>query len=130
MRVHDRLVRARSAGVAIVQEAERRGTEIIVIGTPRKTLTRSQKAVFGNTVDYVLRHAPCRVLVAASRGGGGGVIWYRRSIYVFSVLFVVIGLALLVVTAVNGGGLTGFLLGALFVALGVGRIQLERKRGA
>ena len=49
------------------EEAERRGTEIIVIGTPRKTLTRSQKAVFGNTVDYVLRHAPCRVLVAASR---------------------------------------------------------------
>ena len=58
------------------------------------------------------------------------MIWYRRSIYVFSVLFVVIGLALLVVTAVHGGGLTGFLLGALFVALGVGRIQLERKRGA
>ena len=58
------------------------------------------------------------------------MIWYRRSIYVFSVLFVVIGLALLVVTAANGGGLTGFLLGALFVALGVGRIQLERKRGA
>jgi hypothetical protein len=58
------------------------------------------------------------------------VIWYRRSIYVFSVLFVVIGLALLVVTAIHGGGFTGFLLGALFVALGVGRIQLERKRGA
>ena len=58
------------------------------------------------------------------------MIWYRRSIYVFSVLFVVIGLTLLVVTAANGGGLTGFLLGALFVALGVGRIQLERKRGA
>jgi hypothetical protein len=58
------------------------------------------------------------------------MIWYRRSIYVFSVLFVVIGLALLVVTAIHGGGFTGFLLGALFVALGVGRIQLERKRGA
>jgi hypothetical protein len=58
------------------------------------------------------------------------VIWYRRSIFVFSGCFVLIGLALLVVTAVNGGGLVGFLLGALFVALGVGRIQLERKRGA
>jgi hypothetical protein len=57
------------------------------------------------------------------------VIWYRRSIYVFSGIFVLIGLALLVVTAINGGGLVGFLLGALFVALGVGRIQLERKRG-
>jgi len=58
------------------------------------------------------------------------VIWYRRSIFVFSGCFVLIGIALLVVTAVNGGGLVGFLLGALFVALGVGRIQLERKRGA
>ena len=57
------------------------------------------------------------------------MIWYRRSIYVFSGIFVVIGLALLVVTAINGGGLVGFVLGALFVALGVGRIQLERKRG-
>ena len=57
------------------------------------------------------------------------MIWYRRSIYVFSGIFVLIGLALLVVTAINGGGLVGFLLGALFVALGIGRIQLERKRG-
>jgi hypothetical protein len=57
------------------------------------------------------------------------MIWYRRSIYVFSGIFVLIGLALLVITAINGGGLVGFVLGALFVALGVGRIQLERKRG-
>jgi hypothetical protein len=57
------------------------------------------------------------------------MIWYRRSIYVFSGIFVLIGLALLVVTAINGGGLVGFVLGALFVALGIGRIQLERKRG-
>ena len=58
------------------------------------------------------------------------MIWYRRSIFVFSGCFVVIGLALLVITAINGGGLVGFVLGGLFVALGVGRIQLERKRGA
>jgi hypothetical protein len=58
------------------------------------------------------------------------VIWYRRAILVFSGCFVLIGLALVVVTAVNGGGLVGFVLGGLFVALGVGRIQLERKRGA
>ena len=58
------------------------------------------------------------------------MIWYRRAIYAFSAVFVVIGLALLVITALNGGGLVGFLLGALFVALGVGRVQMERKRGA
>jgi APA family basic amino acid/polyamine antiporter len=67
VRVLDRLVRARSAGEAIVEEAEQRGTEIIVIGTPRKSLTVAQRAVFGRTVDYVLRHAPCRVMVTASR---------------------------------------------------------------
>ena len=89
----------------------------------------TQRAVFGRTVDYVLRHAPCRVMVAASRDEAAGMIWYRRAIFVFSGIFVLIGLALLVVTAVNGGGLVGFVLGALFVALGVGRIQLERKRG-
>lgn len=58
------------------------------------------------------------------------MIWYRRAILVFSGIFVLIGLALLVVTAVNGGGLVGFVLGGLFIALGVGRIQLERRRGA
>jgi hypothetical protein len=58
------------------------------------------------------------------------MIWYRRAILVFSGCFILIGVALLVATAVNGGGLVGFVLGGLFVALGVGRIQLERKRGA
>jgi dipeptide/tripeptide permease len=58
------------------------------------------------------------------------MIWYRRAILALSAIFVVIGLTLLVVTAVHGGGLVGFVLGGLFIALGVGRIQLERKRGA
>ena len=55
--------------------------------------------------------------------------WYRNAVFVFGAVFVVIGLALLVVTAANGGGVLGFVMGALFVALGVARIQLERKRG-
>ena len=38
-----------------------------MLGTPRKTLTLTQHAVFGRTVDYVLRNAPCRVMVAATR---------------------------------------------------------------
>ena len=61
-----RLIRARSAGPAIVREAERRAAEIIVIGAPRRDLSRSKRAVFGRTVDYVLKNAPCRVLVTAS----------------------------------------------------------------
>ncbi len=66
IRVVGRLERARSAGPAIVAEAEARDAEIIVIGSPRRRLTSSQAAVFGKTVDYVLKHAPCRVLVTAS----------------------------------------------------------------
>jgi APA family basic amino acid/polyamine antiporter len=62
-----RLIRGRHAGAALVAEAERRGTEIIVIGAPRKDLTRGRRTVFGGTVDYVLKHAPCRVLVTATQ---------------------------------------------------------------
>ena len=53
---------------------------------------------------------------------------YRRAVLVLSVGFVGIGIALLVVTAANGGGAVGFVLGALFIALGVARITIERKR--
>jgi hypothetical protein len=55
--------------------------------------------------------------------------WYSKAVVAFGLAFVAIGLALLVVTAVNGGGVVGFVLGGLFVALGVARVQLERKRG-
>jgi len=63
VRVVERVVRARKAGRAIVDEAERRGSEIIVLGAPRGR----HRAIFGHTVDYVLKHAPSRVMVAAGR---------------------------------------------------------------
>jgi basic amino acid/polyamine antiporter, APA family len=66
VRVLGRLLRDRSAGAAIVEEARRRNTEIVIIGAPRQQLLGAQSAVFGRTVDYVLRNAPCRVLVTAS----------------------------------------------------------------
>jgi APA family basic amino acid/polyamine antiporter len=66
VRVVGRMERARSAAKAIVAEAEARDSEIIVIGSPRRRWTGSQAAVFGKTVDYVLKHASCRVLVTAS----------------------------------------------------------------
>jgi hypothetical protein len=47
---------------------------------------------------------------------------------VFSVAFVAIGFALLVRTAAAGGGVVGFVVGALFIVLGVARLTLERKR--
>ena len=68
VRVTTRLVRARNAGRAIVDEAYRRSAEIIVMGGPRRVrLQRGKPAIFGDTVDFVLKHAPCRVMVAAGR---------------------------------------------------------------
>ncbi len=46
----------------------------------------------------------------------------------FAVTFIGIGIALIVVTAANGGGAVGYVLGVLFAALGVGRLYLLRRR--
>jgi hypothetical protein len=53
---------------------------------------------------------------------------YRLGVAVFAVVFVGLGFALLVVTALRGGGVVGFVLGALFVALGAARLHLLRQR--
>ena len=52
------------------------------------------------------------------------------AVLVFSALFVAIGAALLVRTASAGGGVVGYVLGALFILLGVARFTLERRRRA
>jgi hypothetical protein len=52
---------------------------------------------------------------------------YRTSIAVLSAIFVVLGFAILFQTARAGGGV-GYLFGALFVALGSGRLWLLRAR--
>jgi APA family basic amino acid/polyamine antiporter len=67
VRVVERLIRARHAGRAIVDEAERRNAEIIVIGAPRLPHRTQRSAIFGKTVDYVLKHASCRVMIGAGR---------------------------------------------------------------
>jgi hypothetical protein len=53
---------------------------------------------------------------------------YRYSVVLFAVVAIGIGFALLVVTAFRGGWV-GFLLGALFIAYGAGRLALMRSRG-
>jgi len=65
--VVERVLRARNAGRTIVEEALRRGSEIIVMGAPRLPHRTRRSAIFGKTVDFVLRHAPCRVMVGAAR---------------------------------------------------------------
>jgi APA family basic amino acid/polyamine antiporter len=56
-------VRARSIGHAIVNEAREWGADLIVLGSAPRW--RRQSRFFSPTVDYVLRHAPCEVMVIA-----------------------------------------------------------------
>jgi APA family basic amino acid/polyamine antiporter len=67
VRVIERILRARHAGRAIVEEAGRRNAEIIVMGAPRRPHLTRRSAIFGKTVDYVLKHADSRVMVGAGR---------------------------------------------------------------
>lgn len=54
---------------------------------------------------------------------------YRRIAAVLAVTIAALGFGLLVTTALHGGGTSGYLIGAMFVALGSGRLYLLRKRG-
>ena len=54
--------------------------------------------------------------------------FYKRSSFIFGVIAIALGIALLVETIAVGGGSTGYLLGVLFIALGIGRIFLLRRR--
>jgi hypothetical protein len=54
--------------------------------------------------------------------------FYKRSVLVFGALSIGLGIALLVETAAVGGGTVGYVLGLLFVGLGIGRLYLLRRR--
>jgi APA family basic amino acid/polyamine antiporter len=61
--VRGSIVRSRSLGQAIVAEAERTGADLIVMGSSPRW--RRQSRFFSPTVDYVLKTAPCEVLIVA-----------------------------------------------------------------
>jgi APA family basic amino acid/polyamine antiporter len=65
--VHAEAVNARSIGHAIVEQAERRNADLIVLGSSPRW--RRQSRFFSPTVDHVLQHAPCEVLVVAFPDG-------------------------------------------------------------
>jgi APA family basic amino acid/polyamine antiporter len=65
--VHGDVVRARSIGHAIVDEAGRRHVDLIVLGSSPRW--RRQSRFFSPTVDFVLRNAHCEVLVVAFPDG-------------------------------------------------------------
>jgi basic amino acid/polyamine antiporter, APA family len=57
------VVRARSIGHVIVEEARARDADLVVLGSSARW--RRQSRFFSPTVDFVLRHAHCEVLVVA-----------------------------------------------------------------
>lgn len=59
VRLRERIVRARARGEAIVEEADAARADLIVLRAPART----RAPVFDKTVEHVLRHARCRVLV-------------------------------------------------------------------
>src|SRR5215217_6151184 len=63
VQVRTETIRARSIGQAIVSEATRRNNDLIVCGSAPRW--RRQSRFFSPTVEYVLRKAPCEVLVVA-----------------------------------------------------------------
>lgn len=56
------LVRTRSAVGATLDESARRGSDAIVLGSPRARHDLDP----GGTIEQVLRHAACRVLLAVA----------------------------------------------------------------
>ncbi len=61
--VQTETVRTRSIGEAIVREARERDADLIVLGSHPRWRRRSR--FFSPTVEYVLRKAPCEVLIVA-----------------------------------------------------------------
>ena len=78
--VHSSVVRARSVGAGIVQAARDRDVEMIVMGGEPPSRIRggavlgglggSRPAEIGPVTEYVLRRAPCRVLLTAPKTDG------------------------------------------------------------
>ena len=64
--VSTRMVRGREAAAAIVEEAQARNAELVVIGAPRKRRLGERAFAFGRTTESVLKKAPCRVMVIAA----------------------------------------------------------------
>jgi basic amino acid/polyamine antiporter, APA family len=67
LKVQTRLIRTRSPGAAIVEEAERHNAEIIYLSTAHAP--PSERAL-GPTAAYLLAHRPCRVVIETSPATG------------------------------------------------------------
>ena len=62
--IETKLIQARSAGKAIVDEAIKRKADLILLGQSEKN--KAVDILSGKTVDYVSKNAPCKVLINIS----------------------------------------------------------------
>jgi APA family basic amino acid/polyamine antiporter len=65
--IETKLIQARSAGKAIVDEAIKRKADLILLGQSEKN--KAADILSGKTVDYVSKNAPCKVLINISEKG-------------------------------------------------------------
>jgi len=74
------VLQARSAGVAIVEYAKEKGSDLILLGAHRDHPRSREEVVFGATADYVARNAPCAVWTvrAEVKGAGNGAAGERE----------------------------------------------------
>ena len=125
VRAVTRLLRARKAGPAIVEEARRRNAELVLLGAPRQAIAGRRRALRRHR-----RLRPARGAVPrADRGGeAGGMNARRRGTAAISALLVVLGLAVIARTVQAGvGGGLGLIIGAMLVAAGALRLYLATR---
>ncbi len=67
LKVQTRMIRTRSPGAALVEEAERRQAEIIYLATDHAPLSERS---LGPTASYLLTHRPCRVVIETPPADG------------------------------------------------------------
>ena len=121
VRTVERVVRARHAGRAIVQRGR----------APRLRDRRARRAPRRPQGDLRqdgrLRPEVRAVPRDGRRRQAGRMTLYRRSVALLALVFIALGVTMVVVTLVRGGGV-GVILGGLFVALGVGRLLMLRRK--
>jgi APA family basic amino acid/polyamine antiporter len=69
LKIRTSILRTRSAGAALVDEARQRGSEVVYLDT---THAPAREHAFGPTATYLLRTRPCRVIIETGGGDGAG----------------------------------------------------------
>jgi nucleotide-binding universal stress UspA family protein len=65
LEIETELLQAREAGPAILEEAKEKAIDLIVLGYNRRRRF-GERLIRATTLEYVVRHAPCQVLLSVS----------------------------------------------------------------